>query len=132
RVRVTYKHHPWEFHRYARLAAVFAECAGKQGKFWPVYDSLFARQSEWAISSSPEERFAAYAKEAGLDPAALAACRADPSAAALIDADLKEADDHWVQSTPTFFVNGRRYAGVRQLLSEGVPEIDKLLPRGNP
>ena len=48
KIRVVYKHHPWEFHRYAMSDAIFAECAGKQGKFWPVYDILFARQAEWA------------------------------------------------------------------------------------
>ena len=42
-------------------------------------------------------------------------------------ADLKEADDHWVGSTPTFFLNGRRLVGLKQLRTTGVDEIERLV-----
>jgi protein-disulfide isomerase len=40
---------------------------------------------------------------------------------------MKEADDHWVLSTPTFFINGKRFVGAQQLTDRGVIWIDKLL-----
>lgn len=37
-------------HYNAPIAAVAAECANEQGKFWEYYDILFERQGEWSIS----------------------------------------------------------------------------------
>ena len=34
-------------HPNAGNAALVAECAAEQGKFWPMHDLLFARQTEW-------------------------------------------------------------------------------------
>jgi len=129
-LRVIYKHHPWFFHAAARQAAVLAECAGKQGKFWELHDRLFANQEAWSESGKPEEFFTKYAAEAKLDQAALAACRKDPSTMALIDSDLKESDAHWVGSTPTFFLNGKRLVGLKQLRTTGVTELDRLTKAG--
>lgn len=139
RLRVLYKHHPWDFHPYARDAAALAECAGKQGKFWELHDKLFANQFEWAAPSgahggpapkAAESFFLKYAAEAKLDLPALEACRKDPAIQTLIGADLKESDDHWIRSTPTFFVNGRRLVGIKQLRTIGTEEIDRLVKPG--
>ena len=129
-IRVVYKHHPWWFHPHARQAAVLVECAGKQGKFWELHDRLFEHQDAWAQSGKPEELFSRYAAEAKLDAAALSACRKDPSMEKILDADLKEADEHWVASTPTFFLNGRRLAGLKQLRTTGVEELDRITKGG--
>lgn len=125
-VRVVYKHHPWWFHSLAVQAAVLAECGGRQGKFWELHDRLFERQTQWSRSDKPEEHFARYVAEAKVDEAALAACRKDPAVEALVTADLKEAEAHWVGSTPTFFLNGRRLVGLKQLRTTGVAELEKL------
>ena len=48
KVRLVYKHFPFErMHRCARPAAVAAECAGRQGHFWPFHDMLYERQDKW-------------------------------------------------------------------------------------
>src|SRR4051812_34783976 len=40
-VRLIFKHFPLErIHEYARMGAVSAECAGRQGKFWELHDLL--------------------------------------------------------------------------------------------
>ena len=70
-----------------------------------------------------------YAALAGLDPKALAACMKDPATDAAIDADKKEAEDNWVGSTPTFFINGRRFVGGRQLSILGSQWIEKQLAK---
>lgn len=125
-LRVVYKHHPWWFHPHAREAAILAECAGKQDKFWEIHDRLFERQEEWGKADKPGPLLSKYAGEAKLDAAALEACRKDPSTASAVDADLKEAGDHWVGSTPTFFLNGRRLVGLKQLRTAGVDELERL------
>lgn len=52
KVKLVYKHFPLEqIHPNARLAAVAAECAKDQGKFWEMHDKLFEKQTEWSSLS---------------------------------------------------------------------------------
>jgi protein-disulfide isomerase len=44
-VRHVWKHFPLSFHAGARPAAIAAECARAQGRFWEFHDLVFARQS---------------------------------------------------------------------------------------
>ena len=37
-----------QIHANAGNAALAAQCAAEQGKFWPMHDLLFARQAEWS------------------------------------------------------------------------------------
>jgi len=94
-------------------AAMLARCAG-DGKTFPLISALFARQEEWAFV--PKENFVAelskFAKQAGFTDESLRACLSDQ---ALMDKVLKVrgrgADEFGVNSTPTFFINGKRLAG---------------------
>lgn len=127
KIRLVFKHFPLErMHKFARTGALAAECAGRQGKFWEFHHELYDHQEEWPSEKS-EERLAAYAKSVKLDPAAWLACRKDASANAAIDADVKDGLSAWVGSTPTFFINGKRFVGALQLSERGAPFIDKEL-----
>lgn len=47
-VALAFLHFPiTQIHPNAGNASLLAICAGRQGKFWPMHDLLFARQSEW-------------------------------------------------------------------------------------
>jgi protein-disulfide isomerase len=129
-VRFIFKHFPLErVHSNARSAAIAAECMGKQGKFWQFHDALYENQAEWGELQDPGPKFEKYQKAAGADLDALKACAADPAVSAAIDADVKEAGHRWVRSTPTFFVNGRRFVGGKQLSTRGSLWIEKELKR---
>jgi len=127
-LRLIFKHYPLVQHPLARAAAEAAECAGRQGRFWEFHDKLYGQQAEWT-KDQDASRLSVYAKDLGLDTAAFAACLKDPAAAALVEADRKEGDDRWVLSTPTFFINGKRFAGSQQLTGNGIPWIDKILKK---
>jgi len=129
KLRLVFKHSPWDFHQNARAAAVAAECAGRAGKFWAYHDALFAHQQDWGAMEKPEKLFAAYAKEAGIDEASFTACLRGPDAAAQVDKDMQEAKQRWVRATPTFFINGRRFVGIRQLRSSGFNFIERTLKK---
>ncbi|MEK7383124.1 MAG: thioredoxin domain-containing protein, partial [Elusimicrobiota bacterium] len=47
KVRFVFKHFPLRMHRWAPAAAIAAECAGRQGRFWEYHDRLYDRQEEW-------------------------------------------------------------------------------------
>lgn len=129
KVRLVFKHFPLEhMHRWARAGAIAAECAGKQGKFWEFHHELYDHQKEWAGEKSAE-RLAAYAKKVKLDSAAWLACRQDPAVNDAVSADAKDGSNAWVGSTPTFFINGKRFVGALQLSERGTPWVEKELKK---
>jgi protein-disulfide isomerase len=129
RVRFIFKHYPLERpHRWARLAAKSTECAGRQGKFWELHDTLYEKQEEWS-GEEGAVKIASYAKALKLDETAFAACVEDPAVDALVSREAQEGEDRWVSSTPTFFINGKRFVGAKQLAMRGPPWIEKLLKK---
>lgn len=128
KVRFVFKDFPLRMHKWARAGAFAAECAGRQGKFWPYHDVLYDRQDQWT-NEKADSFLEGYARELKLDLPAWQACLADPSVAAAVDADLKDGNDAWVGATPTFFVNGKRFVGARQLAELAPLFIDKELKK---
>jgi protein-disulfide isomerase len=116
-VRVVFRNYPLDsacnrklersMHPYACEAAKTAVCAHQQGKFEPVYQTLFENQATFAPG-----RVSQLAKEAGVDPARLTGCIAASETSVAVSRDIEEGINLGVQSTPTFFINGRRIEGV--------------------
>ena len=128
-VAVVFKHKYWDYHPHSLTAALAAECAGKAGKFWEVHDALFANQRSWSALGPDAARglMLAYAEGAGLDPDSVEYCMAYPAVAAAVAADLAETESLWVRATPSFFINGRRFAGSRQLRTLGLKYVEDQL-----
>ncbi len=115
-------------HRNARFAALAAQCAGEQGKFWPMVDSLFAHH-DWAQTGKDVTGlFRGFAQGTGLDLARYDACVQAQRYAGRIRASYEEGAQRGVDGTPTFFVNGQRYRGGST--SDGFRAyVDSLLAR---
>jgi protein-disulfide isomerase len=109
-VRVVWKHFPLPFHPNAMPAAIAAEAARQQGKFWEMHDRLFASQQ--ALSDGA---YAAAAKELGLDLGRFEAARKDPATRARVEEDTRAADAAGVNGTPTFVVDGEAVVGSAAL-----------------
>lgn len=107
-VRLVFKHFPSASHRDARAASIAATCAAAEGEFWRFHDLLFQHEGELG----PGELLR-LAHEAGLDVARFAACQDSPTAAATVEADLREGIALGVDATPRFFMNGRILEGVQ-------------------
>lgn len=108
RVRFTWKHLPLtSIHSHAMGAAVAAEAARNQGKFWEYHDRLFANQERL----EPED-LRKYAQELGLDLVRFDKDREDPKLKTKVQEDMAEATALGVRSTPTFFINGRLVSGA--------------------
>ncbi len=103
RVRLAFRNFPLEeAHPHALAAAEAAECAGGQGKFWPMHDLLFADQTHL----KPKDLHG-YAQRLGLDMARFTAEMDDHVYLQRVREHLQSGVDSGVRSTPTFFVNGR-------------------------
>jgi protein-disulfide isomerase len=107
-VRLVFKHMPLGIHAHAEDAAVAAEAAHRQGKFWEMHNALFANQRDL----SPE-RLAAHAKQIGLDAERYQKDVASPDVRKRVTDDLAEAEKLGVSGTPGFFVNGRFLSGAQ-------------------
>jgi protein-disulfide isomerase len=116
-VRFVFKHYPMnprcnpmvknEKHSHACDAAAAGECARRQGKFWPMHDMLYDRQTHLERPSLDAD-----AAEVGLDGAAFAACMGDATVSAAIARDASEGAGVKVAGTPRTYINGRLFAGV--------------------
>lgn len=96
------KHFPLvQIHPYAFNAALAAECANDQGKFWEYHDQLYEHQDKLANSD-----LYAYADTVGLDAESFKACYKSRAHSDIIRADMSDADARGVNATPTFFLNG--------------------------
>lgn len=102
------RHLPMEdSHPHAFGAAIAAEAAGRQGKFWEMHNLLFANQH--ALRA---EHLRGYAEELGLDLERFDADCADEAIVRHIREDMQSAADSGARGTPTFFLNGTRHQGA--------------------
>ena len=102
RARVVWRHFPLEeVHPHALDAALAAEVAAGQGKFWPMHDLLFENQRHL---KRPQLR--SYAERLELDMVRYDADMADTVYLQRVREDIAGANASGVRSTPTFFLNG--------------------------
>ena len=132
-LRIAFKHNPLGFHPRAKPAALAAEAAGKQGKFWEMHDKLFENQKDLT-----DENFVAWAGELGLDVEQFKKDIADPALAKKVDAQQAQGATLGARGTPAFFVNGRFLSGAqpvenfKKLIDEEKAKAEKLVAAGTP
>jgi protein-disulfide isomerase len=88
-------------------ASLYAEAAGKQGKFWEMHDFLFATQTIWSNMRPAEPEFDAYALELNLDIDQLKADIETEEVVRKIRNDQRGGNSAGVMATPAVFINGR-------------------------
>jgi protein-disulfide isomerase len=124
-VRIVWKHLPLPFHSSAMPAAIAAEAARQQGKFWEMHDRLFAGQQ--ALSGDAYTRSA---RELGLDLARFDAAVKDPATRSRVEEDTKAAAALGVSGTPTFVVNGEPVVGAGALKDAVRRHLEKARSKG--
>jgi protein-disulfide isomerase len=95
-----------EIHPEARLAAVAAEAASKQDKYWEMHDIIFENQQHLKKANLLE-----YARRINLDVSRFQEDLDSPDLMDLVEDDFESGVRSGVNGTPTFFVNGRKYGG---------------------
>jgi protein-disulfide isomerase len=119
-----------EFPLDALAAAGFmlARCAGKD-KFMPIVETLFAKQSDWVVQQ-PIEPLKAIAKQFGFTEDSFNQCLANQKVLDNIQAVRdRGAQKLGINSTPTFFINGKRLQGDVSIEAMA-KEIDPYLKEG--
>ena len=103
-----YRHFPLSQHKNAELAAITAEAAGRQGKFWEMHDAIFNNQKEWSENSNAKELFIKYAGDISLNIEQLKSDMTSEELKNKVKSDLNSGISAGVNSTPTFFLNGKK------------------------
>jgi NhaA family Na+:H+ antiporter len=111
--RIVFRHFARdEVHPYSVRAAVAAEAAGAQGRFWEMHDQLFENQH-----SLEYEDLRRHAAAVDLDVDRFMRDVGDPRYLEVVDAQGDGARESGVDSTPTFFLNGERYDGSYDVMA---------------
>ena len=120
---------PLPFHANAKQAAQAAYCAGEQGQFWQMRDSLFRNNA-----NLDTDNLKRYALELKLDATSFNQCLASDRHLATIDAHAKSASKQRLTGTPSFIVGKtqpRRLEGKVIIGAQSpavfIAEIEKLL-----
>ncbi|MGQ3357033.1 MAG: DsbA family protein [Phreatobacter sp.] len=99
-----------------------------QARYFALIDVFFQQQRNWAFGGNPLEAVTAITRQAGMTQAQFEACLNNQAILDALNATRERAASAFgVESTPTFFVNGKRVLGA-QPASEFEKIIDPLLP----
>lgn len=110
-IRFIYRDFPlYSLHPQAEPAAIAANCANEQGKFWEYHELLFSGKVDLG-----KPAYLAYADELGLDKTDFESCVDSQKYITEVTADYQFAGNLGVNSTPTFFVNGIALVGAQPL-----------------
>jgi protein-disulfide isomerase len=126
KLRVVFRHFPQEeVHPHALQAALAAEAAGGQGKFWLMHDLLFENQSHLK-----PQHLRSYAEQLELDMVRFDADMEDELYLQRIREHIDGGMLSGVRATPTFFINGRIHDASfgMQSLMDGIDAALRTVP----
>jgi protein-disulfide isomerase len=111
KARIVFQNFPIQsIHPQSTTAAEYGLCVSKQAgndAFFRYAAAVFDGQDGLATSDGATLTLNSAVTKAGLDPAKIAACAADPQIKAQVDASVKLGSELGVNQVPTLVVNGR-------------------------
>ena len=102
-----------EFPFDPRAAAAFmlARCA-PEGQYFPMVSMLFKQQEQWAAAQNGRDALLQMSKLAGFSQESFEACLTNQKLLDEVNATRERGSKEFgVNATPTFLINGKRYAG---------------------
>jgi protein-disulfide isomerase len=128
-LRIVFRNFPLPMHEHARDAALAAEAAGLQGRFWEMHDLLYREQATWSKADNTRELFESYAGTIGLNLDQFKKDMEGEKARARVDSDQERANSLGVKITPSVFINDQEIApaaktpeGLRDAINAALKE----------
>jgi protein-disulfide isomerase len=132
RLRIVFRNFPLPLHEHAREAALAAEAAGLQGRFWEMHDVLYREQTNWSKAPNVRELFESYAGTIGLNVDQFRKDMDGEKAKERVDSDRARGDSLGIKLTPTMFINNqpvdpknRNPEGVRAAINAALEQKPK-------
>lgn len=130
KVKLVYRDFPIQsIHPNAIAAAVAAECADDQGKYWQYHDKLFENQSQWNKLETSEviDRFGQYAESLELDTELFNSCLMSGKHIEEIKNDLDDGRKYGVTGTPGFFIGNDELGFVEVKGAQPFENFQKII-----
>jgi protein-disulfide isomerase len=113
KAKLVFQNFPLEtLHKWALLGAKYVECIGKEKNdvVWKFIGTVYDNQGE-ITADTADSMLKGYAKDSGADPTVVSACVANPETEKRVRESLALGAKLGINSTPTFFINGRKVVG---------------------
>jgi protein-disulfide isomerase len=108
KVRYVFRDFPLDsIHPYARKAAEAAHCAGDQGKYWEMHDTMFTNQE-----ALKPDNLLGFARDMKLDLDAFNACLDSGKHSAAVAKNLADGSAVGIGGTPGFFIGKTQQNGT--------------------
>jgi len=126
--KVRYIFREFPLHQIAVAGSMLARCAGND-KYMAVVEVLFAKQLDWVVEQ-PLQPLEGLAKQFGFTDQSFNECLTNKK----LEDDILAVRDHAIEklgvnSTPTFFINGKKLVGDVSI-DQMAKEIDPYLKEG--
>ena len=108
KVRFIFREFPLD--ALAAAGSMLARCAGKD-KYFPMIETLFSQQKDWVVQK-PLAPMLGIAKQAGFTQQSFDECLANQQMLTALEEGRNRATKLGVNSTPTFFINGKIIRGA--------------------
>ena len=116
KVNLVYRDFPIQsIHPNALPAAVAAECANEQGKYWEYHDTLFEKQSVWSRldSNAAISTFSQFATDVGLEQQQFDSCLGSGKYLEEVQHDISDGREYGITGTPGFFIGNEEIGFVK-------------------
>jgi len=110
----------WPGHDYSISLAMTAHCAGEQGKFWEMHDSLYDAQSD--SFGADKNDLAQLASNLNIYNTQFQECFDSKKYLSNIQKNVTDAEALEVAGTPTWFFNGNKVEGEL-----GILDLEKII-----
>jgi len=125
KVRLVHRDFPLARHRYARLAALYADAAGEAGYYQAAATKLFRTQAVWSADGDIDGQVARVVPAAAMEELR-AHAKEDPSVERSVAADEAQARENHIDRTPTLLCNGH-IIGPDLSMGQIAASLDPLL-----
>ena len=126
---LVFYHFPLPMHKTAVPAAIATEAASRQGKFWPMFDTLYTGDKTELTPQFIE----ASARKVGLNMTQFARDSADPAVAQAVQNDQTIGKSIQINETPTFIVKDAKTGKIAEVagsvkLNQVISQMSGTLP----
>ncbi len=117
KIKHVFRDYPLPFHKNAFAAALAAQCAQDQQKYWQYHDLLFERQSQWQDQNATGVvlTFKKYAQELDMNPNMFDQCLDSKKYQEEVNKDIMHGSVYGISGTPTFYI-GNEAKGFTQII----------------
>jgi protein-disulfide isomerase len=117
RVRVVFRQMPLQQHPWAQQAAIISTCVDFQSPeaFWKLHDFIYTNQPVLNSQNLQSTLFQFARDKLHIDSGVINSCIEHRMYEGALNADQELSKQLNVRATPTIFVNGRKYIGMRSV-----------------